>query len=86
MLEDVPGALWTHGRIDAARVAAPPSELIRVVVAIDPAVTYNEDSNETGIVVVGVGPEPTRICPRRSVGPLLTGRMGATGRGRFSPL
>ena len=32
---------------------AAPADLIRIVVAIDPAVTSEEDSDETGIVVVG---------------------------------
>jgi len=52
ILDEVPGALWTHGLIDAGRVRAPP-ELTRVVVAIDPAVTSDEQSNETGIIVAG---------------------------------
>lgn len=52
LLNDTPGALWSHAIIDAARMAAAPS-LQRVVVAIDPAVTSGEDADETGIVVVG---------------------------------
>jgi phage terminase large subunit-like protein len=52
LLEDTPGALWSHAIIDAARVAAAPS-LQRVVVAIDPAVTSGENADETGIIVVG---------------------------------
>jgi phage terminase large subunit-like protein len=52
LLEDTPGALWTHGIIDAARMSAAPL-LQRIVVAIDPAVTSGEDADETGIVVVG---------------------------------
>jgi phage terminase large subunit-like protein len=52
ILDDVPGALWRHELIDAARIATPP-QLRRVVVAIDPAVTSGEDADETGIVVVG---------------------------------
>src|SRR6516165_266241 len=52
LLEDTPGALWSHGIIDAARQAAAPS-LARIVVAIDPATTSGEDADETGIVVVG---------------------------------
>ena len=54
VLDDTPGALWTLAQIDACRVAAPP-RLSRIVVAIDPAVTSNEDSDETGIVVAGLG-------------------------------
>jgi predicted phage terminase large subunit-like protein len=52
LLEDTPGALWSHGIIDAARQAAAP-HLVRIVVAIDPASTSGEDADETGIVVVG---------------------------------
>lgn len=54
LLEDIEGALWSRSNIDADRVG--PSQvpdLTRVVVAIDPAVTSNEDSDESGIVVVG---------------------------------
>ncbi len=54
LLDDVPGALWTRARIDELRVKAAP-QLRRVVVAIDPAVTSGEDSDETGIVAVGKG-------------------------------
>jgi phage terminase large subunit-like protein len=54
ILDDTPGALWTLATIDAGRVVAPP-RLSRIVVAIDPAVTSNEDSDETGIVVAGRG-------------------------------
>jgi phage terminase large subunit-like protein len=52
LLEDTPGALWSHGVIDVARQAAAPN-LVRIVVAIDPAATSGEDADETGIVVVG---------------------------------
>jgi len=55
LLDDVPGALWTRALIDAAR---PPMgfrqpDLIRIVVAIDPAMTSGEDADETGIIVAG---------------------------------
>ena len=54
LLEDVEGALWQLSRIEELRAARAP-ELVRVVVAIDPAVTSGEDSDETGIVVAGRG-------------------------------
>lgn len=54
VLDDVPGALWTRKVLDDLRRPAAP-ELVRVVVAIDPAVTSGEDSDETGIVVAGRG-------------------------------
>src|SRR3989442_13527593 len=57
ILDDMPGALWNHGLIDAARVSTAPEavrpELIRIVVAIDPAVSSGEHSDETGIIVAG---------------------------------
>ena len=55
ILEDIEGALWTRSWIDSQRIKQdqmPP--LYRIVVAIDPAVTSGEDSDETGIVVAGV--------------------------------
>ncbi len=54
LLEDTPGALWTRPRIDELRVAKPPA-LARIVVAIDPAVSSSAASDETGIVVAGLG-------------------------------
>lgn len=54
LLDDVPGALWTRAMVDAAHTKTAP-DMERVVVAIDPAVTSGEDSDETGIVVVGKG-------------------------------
>ena len=53
LLLDIEGALWTLQMIEEARVKESP-RLIRIVVAIDPAVTNNEDSDETGIVVAGM--------------------------------
>jgi len=52
ILEDVPGALWNRGVIEAARAYTVPT-LLRVVVAIDPAVSSNNGSDETGIIVAG---------------------------------
>lgn len=57
LLEDVPGALWTRALIDATRIR--PGEvrwdlIVRIVVAIDPAVSSSATSDETGIVVVAL--------------------------------
>src|SRR5499433_1446504 len=52
LLEDTPGALWSHAIIDASRLRLAP-EMTRIVVAIDPAVTSGEEADETGIVVAG---------------------------------
>jgi predicted phage terminase large subunit-like protein len=51
---EIEGALWTWGNIENNRVIELP-ELTRIVVAVDPAVTSNVGSDETGILVVGVG-------------------------------
>jgi len=53
LLEDVPGALWTYELATRNRVKEIP-DLKRIVVAVDPAITGRETSNETGIVVAGV--------------------------------
>jgi phage terminase large subunit-like protein len=56
ILEDVEGALWSRAMIEARRLAAgTPVDCERVVVAIDPAVSVGENSDETGLIVVGMG-------------------------------
>jgi phage terminase large subunit-like protein len=52
LLSDTPGALWRLEWLDRDRVAEAP-EFKRIVVAIDPAVSNNEGSDETGIIVAG---------------------------------
>jgi phage terminase large subunit-like protein len=52
LLEDVEGALWTLGMLEAARIETAPA-LDRVVVAVDPPVTGHGASDECGILVVG---------------------------------
>jgi phage terminase large subunit-like protein len=54
LLEEIEGALWSLAMIEDARVLEAP-DLTRIVVAIDPATTSGEDSDETGIVVAGRG-------------------------------
>jgi phage terminase large subunit-like protein len=53
VLDDNPGALFKRSDIDKARLLVAP-ELIRIVVAIDPAVTSTEGSDDTGIVAAGI--------------------------------
>lgn len=53
ILGDIPNALWTHSQIDLSRVKEAP-ELQRIVVAVDPAVTNTESSDDHGIIVAGV--------------------------------
>ena len=46
--------MWSNKLIDEARLPEDTEkELKQIIVAIDPAVTNNEDSDETGIMVVG---------------------------------
>jgi phage terminase large subunit-like protein len=55
LLDDVEGALWSRELIEPHRVAKIDREhLVRIVVAVDPAVTAGEHSDETGIVVCAV--------------------------------
>lgn len=56
ILDDMPGALWHFDQIDAARIKNPDivPPLRRIVVAIDPAVSTKEKSDETGIIVAGI--------------------------------
>jgi len=64
VLEDMPGALWSHTLIEDLRVYVHPP-MLRIVVAIDPQAsdmdqesgTYDPEAglSETGIVVVGLG-------------------------------
>jgi phage terminase large subunit-like protein len=54
IIEELEGALWSNKLIEEARLHEDiEKELTQIIVAIDPAVTNNEDSDETGIVVVG---------------------------------
>jgi phage terminase large subunit-like protein len=55
LLDDVEGALWHRELIEPYRVARlDRGHLVRVAVAVDPAVTAGERSDETGIVVCAV--------------------------------
>lgn len=53
ILGDLPGALWSLSTLDAYRLREAP-DMGRIVVAVDPAVTATEDSDEHGIVVAGI--------------------------------
>ena len=54
VLDNLEGALWNNKMIDDARLPKDSQiEFTKIVVALDPAVTANDDSDETGIVVVG---------------------------------
>lgn len=53
VLDDNPGALWKRDVIENLRVREHPP-LVRIITAVDPAVTNKEDSDETGIVTAGI--------------------------------
>lgn len=61
LLKDVEGAHWSHEMIGASRVRADHNGEIRIpsqkhiAVAIDPATTYGEGSDQTGIAAAGRG-------------------------------
>ena len=52
-VDSVEGLLWNRALLDRLRIDTRP-QLTRVVVAIDPASTANKNSDETGIIVVGI--------------------------------
>lgn len=54
ILGDIPGALWRREDIDSTRLKEAPEDLIKVYVAVDPATSSDERSDENGIVVVGL--------------------------------
>lgn len=54
ILDDIPGALWSRSGIDMNRSSEVPLDMERVIVAVDPATSNEEGSDETGIVVVGL--------------------------------
>jgi len=56
LLEDTPGALWQWAMFAAEgfRIEAPPP-LTRIVVGVDPAASSSSESDETGIIVAGLG-------------------------------
>lgn len=54
VLDDNPNALFHQSRIDELRVQKAP-ELKRIGLGIDPSVTSNENSDETGIIIAAVG-------------------------------
>jgi predicted phage terminase large subunit-like protein len=53
-LDDIEGALWTDSMIDDSRVSDYP-QFTRKIIAVDPAISYGEDSDETGIIIAAKG-------------------------------
>jgi phage terminase large subunit-like protein len=63
--DDVPGALWNRARIEETRWPAHRNvpELIRIVIAIDPALSSGDEADETGIIVWPGVTRPPRQSP-----------------------
>ena len=80
LLDEAEGALWNRKDIDQARREEAPA-LDRLVVAIDPAVSSQEQSDETGIVAVG-----SALLERAKGRPLQHFFVLADHSGRFTPL
>jgi predicted phage terminase large subunit-like protein len=53
VLDDAPGALWSFSQMETIRTREVPP-LVRIVIAVDPAVSVSEDADETGIIAAGV--------------------------------
>jgi phage terminase large subunit-like protein len=60
ILGDLPGALWSMTSLDAYRLREAP-QMGRIVVAVDPAVTATETSDENGIIVAGMATDQRGI-------------------------
>jgi phage terminase large subunit-like protein len=55
LLGDVEDALWSRELIESHRIRAiNRDQLVRVVVAVDPASTSGSRSNDTGVIVCGI--------------------------------
>jgi len=52
LIDDTPGALWKRAYFEH-RVSH--TDCVRIVVAVDPAVTSGERADDTGIIVAGIG-------------------------------
>ena len=62
LLKEADGALWKREWIDRHRIDSAPEDIEYRVVAIDPAVTFDPSrSDETGIIVAGMGPPRIRL-------------------------
>jgi len=56
ILDDFEGALWNYTMLEDCRVTKEHlPEMTKIIVSIDPAVTANANSDETGIIVTAIG-------------------------------
>ncbi len=59
LIEDRPDALWNREQLEAARVAAAPEDLERIVIAVDPPASSKKTSDACGIVAAGLAADGT---------------------------
>ena len=86
LVEEMPGALWNRGQIEAGRIAEAPG-LSRIIVAVDPPVTGGKNSDACGIVVAGRwGDEAVVLADRtvQGVSPVGWARVAITAFHEFS--
>lgn len=57
MIDDRPDALFRREDIERLRVAAPPADLVRIVVAVDPPASSGKAADACGIVAAGRAPD-----------------------------
>ena len=55
LLNEVEGALWDLDIISQFRVPTCPTDIVRIVIGVDPAVSSGENADETGIIVMAKG-------------------------------
>lgn len=60
ILSDNPGALWRRSWLDEFRITKPPA-FITVAIGVDPEVTNNESSAETGIIAAGIANQVSKL-------------------------
>ena len=80
LLEDVEGALWNWDMFQWIEEAP---ELQRIVVAVDPAGTANKKSDETGIIVVGIGYDKNLYVLHDGTDKLSPGVWGSRSNGLY---
>jgi phage terminase large subunit-like protein len=79
LLDDIPGALWTRKDIDDHRKSPNTlPDMERVVVSVDPSVTNNEGSDETGIICAGKGVDGEAYVWADASGRMSPNKWGST--------
>ena len=84
VLDDLEGNLWSRTVIEDTRmVPGNAPQMDRIIVAIDPSVTNNADSDETGIIVVGKGNDGRFYVLEDASGKMSTDRWAQKAVSKF---